>query len=571
MKKTLLIALFVLVLGVPAAWGQVQGQFAGVSQCWNGSVWVTVQGNCPSSGGGSSGTGGNAAMNQAAYQLGYALGTALGNWLRGPHSDPQAEAQKQLLLQEIARRQAEAERQHREEEARRLAQMYNRLLVTLKLSGLPNLQLKDIGTSGSGLQLKLGTADNRSPGFYVNEDGKWVLRGISGLPGIYTDGNSGGSGLQLKLGQPASASATPPAPVNDAPNDNGSAPTPPVTTFDPSKMTPQQLADVADYVSKLPPDQQQALLAGAANPPVQPPSTGMTGQLPSEAPAPLQQQAEASQAAASAGGLEDASAKARVGFDQPLPPGPAQLGQGSTPALLREPGTAIPSSAIPPALAPPPSPNSGMDDLKEFLFPGPSSAQSNTFPPPRLFPQDPNPPLLNPLREEQKVQTELKAWDDWAVQRAVHINDRPDDYPVATERALLNTSAVQQYAPELLVRYKSDHAFQQSIDDQLQYANEHVAFDYYQGLADAHKQAILAYQAELEKLAAAAKIDKLTPLEDQFRLHPERRQVVQDAWDRVSADEKAAEDKARTDGLSKVDKAYQSTFQLIRGQAAQPQ
>jgi len=302
---------------------------------------------------------------------------------------------------------------------------------------------------------------------------------------------------------------------------------------------------------------------------VEPPSTGMTGQLPSQAPASLQQQAEASQAAASASGLEDASAKARVGFDQPLPAGPAQLGQGSTPALLREPGTEIPSK-VPAVPSAPPSPNSGMDDLKQFLFPGPPDT-SNTFPPPRVFQKNPNPPLLNPLREEQKVQGELKNWDDWAVQQAIHINDAPPDYPLATERAMLNSGAIQQYAPELLARYNSDPVFRERVDMRLQTTNQLMAFDYYQGLADAHKQAILAYQAELEKLAAAGKIDKLTPLEDQFRLHPERRQIVQAAWDRVSAEEKAAEDNARADGLSKVDKAYQSTFQLIRSQAALPE
>jgi hypothetical protein len=204
------------------------------------------------------------------------------------------------------------------------------------------------------------------------------------------------------------------------------------------------------------------------------------------------------------------------------------------------------------------------DDIL-FLFPG-SQATSP-------FPKDPNPVLTNPLREEQRVQAELKMWDDWAIQSTTHIYDRPHDswmtQPVATELALLNASAVKQYAPELLARYNSDPAFRQSVDLRLQYANEHVALAYYQGLAEAHKAAILAYQAELEKLTAAGTLDKLMPLEDQYRLHPERRQIVQATWDRVSANEQTALAKAQADGSSKLDNEYQFAFQLIRGEAAQ--
>jgi hypothetical protein len=204
-----------------------------------------------------------------------------------------------------------------------------------------------------------------------------------------------------------------------------------------------------------------------------------------------------------------------------------------------------------------------MEDLK-FLFP---DSRSATF-----FPKNPNPPRMNPLREEKDLQVELKHWDEWAVQRATHIHDKPADelYPVATERALLNTSAVKQYAPELLGRYNTDTAFRQNVDLRLQYAEEHVALDYYQGQADAHKAAILSFRAELEKLAATGKIDKLVPLENQYLLHPERRQIVQSAWERVSADEQTALEKAQADGLSKVDKEYQFVFQLIRGESAAP-
>jgi hypothetical protein len=113
------------------------------------------------------------------------------------------------------------------------------------------------------------------------------------------------------------------------------------------------------------------------------------------------------------------------------------------------------------------------------------------------------------------------------------------------------------------------NCFRQSVDLRLQYTDEHVALAYYQGLAEAHKAAILEFHAEIDQLTAAGKLDRLTPLEEQYRLHPERRQLVQSAWDRASADEQAALTKAQADGNAKVDKEYQFVFQLIRGQAAQ--
>jgi len=221
---------------------------------------------------------------------------------------------------------------------------------------------------------------------------------------------------------------------------------------------------------------------------------------------------------------------------------------------------------MPAASTPAPNPPQVADDwVKQFLFPG----NQSTSP----FPKNPNPPLTNPLREEKKLQAELKTWDDWAIQRATHIYDRSGDnsmlYPLGTELALLNTSAVKQYAPELLARYKRDTVFRQSVDQRLRYAAEDVALAYYQGLAGAHKTALTAFQTELENLAAAGTLDKLIPLEDQYRLHPERRQIVQAAWDRVSAQEQTALAKAQADGSSKLDQKYQFVFQLIRGEATQ--
>jgi hypothetical protein len=203
------------------------------------------------------------------------------------------------------------------------------------------------------------------------------------------------------------------------------------------------------------------------------------------------------------------------------------------------------------------------------MFPGPSSPAAPQAPAHSFFPKDPNPPLVNPLREEQKVQSELKGWDDWAIQQAVHNKNLSGAYPATTEQVVLDTDAVKEYAPELLGRYKTDPAFLANLDQRLQSADQYVALDYYQGIANAHKAAIVEYQAELEKLAAAGKIEKYTPLEEQYRLHPERRALVTAVWQRVSADEQAAEDKARADGLNKLDKQYQFVFQLVRGQAAQ--
>jgi len=76
--------------------------------------------------------------------------------------------------------------------------------------------------------------------------------------------------------------------------------------------------------------------------------------------------------------------------------------------------------------------------------------------------------------------------DDWALEHATHIYDRPDDdgmlYPLATELATLNVISVKQFAPELLGRYSTDSTFRQSVDVRLRHATEDVALDYYQGL-----------------------------------------------------------------------------------------
>ena len=595
MKRVLLLTLFVIFFGLLAAQAQGSGTWTGVSQCYINGQWVTVQGNCPSSSGGSSSGSSSSPVNSALYGAAYDLGYSFAQWLfGGRRSDPAAEARQQLMMAEIRRREEKAARLHQEAEARRLAAMYNRLASTLKLSGLPHLELKTSGISTGGLQLKMGDSAQGYgiqglPGIYTGGPGsgssqtsqtgsKLQLKmgdgatgtgqapdngqqgyGIPGLPGIYTGGPGHGSalpppsqaGLQLKMGDGSAAPPTPAAASNPG-------------AIDFNKATPQQLADAADAFSKLPPEEQQRLIAAAQNgstapqqanapsantstaiqmndAPAPAPGQVLTPQSATQPIASLQQQANASQSAAAATGPEDASAKARIGFDNSADAGTVQIGTTTSPAAIQPPATAVTAAPAPvpprsPTVAPalPPVAN---DWVKQYLFPAdqPSSP----------FPRDPNAPLNNPLREEQKQQAELKAWDDWAIQHATHIHDSHTDpgqiaYPLGMVQAGLNRRAVQQYAPEYLNRYNTDAAFRQSVDQRLRTADERAARAYYQGLAEAHKRAILEFHAELDQLTAAGKLDRLTPLEEQYRMRPERRQFVQSAWDRASADEQDA-------------------------------
>jgi len=377
----------VLLLTVASPVLLMAQQVAG-TQCWiNGKL---VGGfppgyNCPGTGGGSSSGGNYAAGNAQLQQAVQQATTNFLNWLFNAGANAQAAAaQRQQMMAELQRRQAEAARLHREEEARRLAEMYNRLSATLKLNGLPNLQLKNSGISAGGLQMKLG--DNTQgygipglPGIYTGGPGqgsgmtpvtesKLQLKmgddaggaahvgnpnlpglalndgqqsyGIPGLPGIYTGGPGSGSGmtpaagpgLQMKVGD---GDATPPAATGEAFDPR---------TVDVNNMTPKQAADMAEYISKLPPEEQQRLIAAAQNGGVPPQSAPMLptagsapgaaaqvsgGAAPGTSPAitpqtaaqpvaALQQQVDASQAAAAATVPEDASAKARVGFDTGL-------------------------------------------------------------------------------------------------------------------------------------------------------------------------------------------------------------------------------------------------------------
>jgi len=283
-------------------------------------------------------------------------------------SDSQANAQKQLMMQELQLRQAAAEKQHNIEEAQRLAAICNRLQASLKFAGLPALKMKG-GDDGGGLQLKLSDSASGSrhagqvglPGIALNDstgNGGTTPYGIQGLPGIYTNGPGSGSvsatsdgpKLSLKM-QDGSSPPAPPAPV--AGTTAGSNPSAEIamsadTVTDARKMSPQQLADLATKIDNLPPEEKQRLMDAARNPAggnplganpapsggaADPASThGATNPTPSGAvasPAPaaaaasqpahsqLQQIAATSQAATTATSPEDAAALARSGFDTP--------------------------------------------------------------------------------------------------------------------------------------------------------------------------------------------------------------------------------------------------------------
>jgi len=300
-------------------------------------------------------------------------------------NDSQADAQKQQMMQELQLRQAEAEKQHNIEEAQRLAAICNRLQASLKLAGLPALNMKVDG--GGGLQLKLSDSGSGGrhqvgeaglPGLALNDttgNGGTTPYGEPGLPGIYTNGPGSGSGsatsdgpkMSMKMDD-GSTPPAPPAPVEG--NTAGSNPPadislPADTVTDVRKMSPQQLADLATKIDNLPPEEKQRLMdaarnsAGGNSPVANPaPAGGDANPAPSgAAPNPsaasatasqpaqsqLQQIAATSQSAATAASPEDAAALARSGFDTP--------GGGSIPAVAIS-GTTVAPIAAPASIRP---------------------------------------------------------------------------------------------------------------------------------------------------------------------------------------------------------------------------
>lgn len=341
----------------------------------NGPVCVPVPGiPCPGSS--------HVASIGSRGNLNSVVAGAFFQWLLS--DDPKAAAKKQQMMQELQARQAEAERQHKTEEAARLAMICNRLSATLKLNGLPDLAMKDVGVAG-GLHLKLGDSDNGHigirglPGIALNDNtgnGGTMPYGNPGLPGIYT--NSPGSGsaasvpadpaLRLKTGDASptpSASASSPgsSPSQLASADANPAADSAAGAINPRNMTPQQLADLATKIASLPPAEQQQLMDAAANAAKGTPAgAGAAGQpQPSASVAPsqpvasqLQRTAGASQAATTAATPEDAAALARTGFDTPaagipMPSsaGPVALSHSSGTPQVQLSATASPGSVAP--------------------------------------------------------------------------------------------------------------------------------------------------------------------------------------------------------------------------------
>jgi len=300
-------------------------------------------------------------------------------------NDSQADAQKQLMMQELQLRQAAAEKQHNIEEAQRLAAICNRLQASLKLAGLPALKMKG-DDGGGGLQLKLSDSGSGSrhhvgeaglPGIALNDttgNGGTTAYGIQGLPGIYTNGPGSGSDsatsdgpkLRLKMDD----GSTPPAPPSPV-EGNTAGSNPPAeaapstdTVTDVRKMSPQQLADLATKVDNLPPEEKQRLMdaarnsaggnptganpapdGGAANPTPAAAANSYPAAI-QPAQSQLQQIAATSQSAASAATPEDAAALARSGFDTPAGgsvQSPVSI-SGSTVAAIPAPANSQPTA-----------------------------------------------------------------------------------------------------------------------------------------------------------------------------------------------------------------------------------
>jgi hypothetical protein len=210
-----------------------------------------------------------------ASDVGYALGSAFAQWLFSPGADQaqqqQAQQQREAYMQELQRQREEAEREQRVEQAHRLQVMYDRLIATMKLHGLPDLHFKLAG-AGDDLQFKRGDQSN---GY-----------GISGLPGIYTGGPRDGQpsmatsselegkGLTFKLGDSGARSSGGGYGIPGLPGiytngeraglANVSPQSPAAPDF--SKMTPDQAAQMAKAMSSFPTDQQEKLLAVAQGP-----------------------------------------------------------------------------------------------------------------------------------------------------------------------------------------------------------------------------------------------------------------------------------------------------------------
>ena len=292
-----------------------------------------------------------------ASDAGYALGSAFAQWLFSPDADAEQQ-QREAYMQELQRQREDAERNQRVEEARRLQAMYDRLVTTMKLHGLPDLHYK-LASADNQMRFKLG--DQSAQGY-----------GIAGLPGMYTGGprdggssqanqgaqapdQSGNGDLNFKLGDSDAATSNsgtasntsgygipglPGIYTNGARGSSSATASntnpQPTTAPDFSKMTPEQAAQMAKAASAFPAEQQERLVEAAqGSNPTKGLQTGKTQERPnansasvptSQSPVgPRRSSSQtqlasiqgSSQAAAAALTPEDASATARTGFDTP--------------------------------------------------------------------------------------------------------------------------------------------------------------------------------------------------------------------------------------------------------------
>ena len=207
------------------------------------------------------------------------------------------------------------------------------------------------------------------------------------------------------------------------------------------------------------------------------------------------------------------------------------------------------------------------DDLR-FLFDAAFPNDGPQWP----GPKDPNYPLINPLREQAQFQQDLKRWDDWAFQTALDRTPRTDDFsyvgsPAQAADEKFHSEAVQKYAPEVFERYRQDEAFHHYVDVILLSADFDSKLDYYQGIANAHKAAILASRDGLRKLEDAGELERGMGIPDQEQRHPAVIPKVQAVYVAATNEEDAEVARARTNAGSIIDGHYRSEFDHIQQRA----
>ncbi len=158
MMKVLLITLFAIAIGSIAAQAQGSGTWAGVSQCWDASShqWVTVHREIvrhqAAEAGAEAVTSPTVMGCTSAYLFSLSTLSSTGFSAAGQTRTRRMrrlrQQQEQLMMAEVRRRAEEAERLHQEEEARRLAAIYNRLAVHAEAERTAPSGAEDLGHSG---------------------------------------------------------------------------------------------------------------------------------------------------------------------------------------------------------------------------------------------------------------------------------------------------------------------------------------------------------------------------------------------------------------------------------------